>query len=178
MKPTCSLLPVRRGDLPFVSELGNGDEVDNPFMWFGWYDPERFHRRWEESGLLGEDLGMLLIHAEKDRVGFVSWVRQVTTRVPLSFCYDLGIAVAPAFRSQGYGTQAHQLLARYLFEHTTCNRVQARTETTNLAEQRTLEKAGFLREGTIRGLTWRAGQWRDHVIYSILRTDLITPPKP
>jgi RimJ/RimL family protein N-acetyltransferase len=41
----------------------------------------------------------------------------------------------------------------------------------NLAEQKALAKAGFTREGVMRGAGWRDGTWRDGVIYSLLRTD-------
>jgi len=41
----------------------------------------------------------------------------------------------------------------------------------NIAEQRALEKAGFTREGVMRGIGWRGGSWRDGVMYSLLRTD-------
>jgi L-amino acid N-acyltransferase YncA len=37
-----------------------------------------------------------------------------------------------------------------------------------------LEKAGFTGEGISRGIGWRDGEWRDGVIYSLLRTDLIS----
>jgi RimJ/RimL family protein N-acetyltransferase len=58
------------------------------------------------------------------------------------------------------------------------NRIQATTEISNLAEQRALEKAGFSREGVLRGCGFRDGRWRDGVLYSILRAevDLTTAP--
>ncbi len=84
----------------------------------------------------------------------------------------MGIAILPGARGRGYGTQAHRLLARYLFAHTPVHRIEAATEAGNLAEQRALEKAGFTREGVIRGTGWRDGAWRDGVLYSLLRTDL------
>lgn len=71
----------------------------------------------------------------------------------------------------GHGTQAHRLLARYLFAHTTVHRIWAATEVDNVAEQKALEKAGFTREGMTRGGGWRDGAWRDGVTYSLLRTD-------
>ena len=55
--------------------------------------------------------------------------------------------------------------------HTTAHRIEADTEAENVAEQRALEKAGFTREGVMRGVFWRDGAWRDGVIYSLLRTD-------
>jgi RimJ/RimL family protein N-acetyltransferase len=83
----------------------------------------------------------------------------------------IGIAVLPGARGHGYGTQAHRLLVRYLFAHTPVHRIQADTEVDNIPEQRALEKAGFTREGVLRGIGWRDGAWRDGVTYSILRTD-------
>jgi RimJ/RimL family protein N-acetyltransferase len=64
------------------------------------------------------------------------------------------------------------LLARYLFAHTLVNRIEAVTEITNVAEQRALEKAGFVREGVLRGSSFRNGQWHDQVIYSVLRDEV------
>jgi RimJ/RimL family protein N-acetyltransferase len=64
------------------------------------------------------------------------------------------------------------LLALYLFAHTQVNRIEAVTEITNAAEQRALEKAGFTREGILRGSTFRQGQWHDQVLYSVLRHEV------
>jgi len=80
------------------------------------------------------------------------------------------VSSSPAGR--GCGTEAHRLLARYLFAHTTVHRIWAGTEVGNIAEQKALEKAGFTREGVTRGTGWRDGAWRDGVIYSLLRIDL------
>jgi len=78
----------------------------------------------------------------------------------------------PEARGHGYGTQAQRLLVEYLFAHTQLNRVEATTETDNRAEQRSLEKAGFTREGVLRGYAFRNGQWRDNILYSVVRSDL------
>jgi RimJ/RimL family protein N-acetyltransferase len=64
---------------------------------------------------------------------------------------------------------AQRLLADYLFETSYLERVEAGTETDNVAEQRALEKAGFTREGVLRRACFRAGHWRDMVVYSRLR---------
>ena len=62
-------------------------------------------------------------------------------------------------------------MAAYLFETTDANRVEASTDVENLAEQRALEKAAFVREGINRGAQWRAGAHHDLVLYSKLRGD-------
>ena len=51
------------------------------------------------------------------------------------------------------------------------NRVEATTDVENYPEQRSLEKAGFVREGVARGSQWRGGAFHDMVTYSRLRTD-------
>ena len=71
----------------------------------------------------------------------------------------------------GLRTAAQRLVTGYLFATTTANRVEAGTDVENLAEQRALEKAGFLREGIRRGSLFRDGKWRDMAIYGRLRDD-------
>ncbi|MFD4550160.1 GNAT family N-acetyltransferase [Streptomyces sp. NPDC058466] len=70
------------------------------------------------------------------------------------------------------GTEAQRQLVRYLFAHTLVMRIEADTQTDNIAEQRALEKAGFTREGVLRSVVFRDGRWRDGVKYSILRDDI------
>ena len=41
----------------------------------------------------------------------------------------------------------------------------------NPREQPALSRAGFTREGVLRGAQWRRGAWRDLVTFSRLRTD-------
>jgi RimJ/RimL family protein N-acetyltransferase len=69
------------------------------------------------------------------------------------------------------GSAAQVLLADYLFSTTPANRLEAFTDIDNLAEQRALERAGFRREGVLRGRGFARGQWRDAVVYSRLRGD-------
>jgi aminoglycoside 6'-N-acetyltransferase len=61
------------------------------------------------------------------------------------------------------------LLAAYLFDTYPVMRVEASTDIANIPEQKALEKAGFTREGIMRGAQWRGGQWHDLVLYSKLR---------
>ena len=85
--------------------------------------------------------------------------------------WNIGIALVPEVRGQGYGTEAQAQLADYLFANTTVNRVEAQTDADNVAEQRALEKAGFRREGVARGSQFRAGAYHDLVTFSMLRSD-------
>jgi len=62
-------------------------------------------------------------------------------------------------------------LADYLFSTTAANRLEATTEIDNVAEHRALERAGFVREGRLRGRGFVRGQWRDGYMYARLRDD-------
>ena len=165
-----TLRPVREDDLPWLAGLRDGPAATGPHEWHGWTDPTSESRHWAESGLLGDHGGTLIVMHGSDRVGSVSW-RRVQTG-PTAINWAIGIGLAPDFRGRGFGSAAQRLLARYLFAHTQFNRVEATTEITNLAEQRALEKAGFTREGIMRGTTFRQGRWHDQLIYSVLRDEV------
>jgi RimJ/RimL family protein N-acetyltransferase len=98
----------------------------------------------------------------------------------MSNAFNIGIRILPAHQGQGHGTNAQMALAAYLLATYPVNRIEASTDVTNAAEQRSLEKAGFIREGILRGAQWRDGGWKDMVLFSRLRADAVTaiqPPK-
>jgi RimJ/RimL family protein N-acetyltransferase len=164
------LEPVTNKDLQLLHRLTADPSATGEFEWYGYADPNTWRRRWEENGLLGEDGGTLMVCVGGERVGFVSWRKRPTGRI--SFCWNVGIAIAPEARHQGYGAQSQRLLVRYLFAHTQVNRIEAGTEVGNIAEQRSLEQAGFTREGIMRGTAFQGGRWHDGVLYSILRSEV------
>jgi len=47
------------------------------------------------------------------------------------------------------------MFCSYLFEHTPVQRIEAATHAENVAEQRSLEKAGFHAEGVLRSCDFR-----------------------
>jgi RimJ/RimL family protein N-acetyltransferase len=170
MQDQVNLVPVAEDDLPLLYQLTSDPRATGEHEWYGWQDPHAFRCRWEENGLLDETSGMLMVSLGSERIGFVAWHRRQMART--SFCWNVGIALAPDGRGQGYGTAAQRLLVRYLFAHSQVNRIEAETEVTNLAEQRALEKAGFTREGVVRGAAFQNGRWHDAAIYSVLRAEV------
>ncbi len=142
----------------------------NTYSWFGVRRPGSMRRRIETGQDLTEDGGSFAIAGPGGRLlGDVSWRRIPTGPTSASFCQELGVYLLLAERGKGYGSAAQRLLAEYLFATTLTHRVQATTDVTNVAEQRALEKAGFTREGVIRGMQYRFGGWHDMVSYSKLR---------
>ena len=165
------LRPVRESDLSVLERLAVDPLTAGPFDWHGFSDPDEPRRRLAEDGFLGRDPHRLTVALDQDDscIGNVSWLAVPTG--PTSTCWNIGVVILPEFRGNGYGTSAQRLLADYLFATTTANRVEAATDVENLAEQRALEKAGFIREGVRRGSHFRDGRWRDLVMYGRLRAD-------
>lgn len=85
--------------------------------------------------------------------------------------WNIGIGLLPEHRGRGVGTLAQRLLAEHLFATTDLDRIEASTDVDNIAEQRALERAGFRREGVLRGAQVRGGQRRDLVHFGVLRGD-------
>ncbi|MEV0091804.1 GNAT family protein [Streptomyces sp. NPDC050738] len=168
-----ALRPVQEYDLPLFERFMTDPEAAGQFSWTGWRDPRLWRRRWEENALLGDDGGALVVTAGAEGLGFVAW-----RKIPAwggAYHWNIGIQLLPDACGRGVGTRAQQELVAHLFAHTPVVRIEADTETGNIAEQRSLEKAGFTREGVARSVSFRDGRWRDGVHYSILRGDMAAP---
>ena len=165
------LRPIEEHDLTHLVRLLWDPEAPGEYQWFGFrIDKVRgIERRWRDDGLIGEDSSFLAVELEDGTcAGRVTW-----RAVAGSTNFEIGIALSD-HRGHGIGTQAQRELVSYLFDTTTANRLQAGTELDNVAEQRSLERVGFRREGVQRGLYFRAGAWRDSVMYGLLRADWLS----
>ena len=172
MSSKVRLRPVTEDDLLAIEEMFADPEAIGEFNWAGYSDPRKWRRLFEENGLLGGDRWVLIVETEAgERAGFISW-RPAYGGSPF-VCWEMGISLWPQLRGLGYGTEAQRQLVHYLFSNTPVNRIQAGTDAENYAEQRSLEKAGFTREGVLRGIAFRAGAWRDEILYSVLRSDVV-----
>jgi RimJ/RimL family protein N-acetyltransferase len=163
------LRPVVESDLQRLTRFLDDPVATGEYEWFGFrVDRVReLERRWREDGLIGLEQSHLAVEVGGKLAGWVTWLP-----VARSAGIEIGIALFPEFRGQGFGTEAQRQLVDLLFATTPVHRIQAGTEVDNVAEQRTLEKIGFGREGVLRGWNFRAGKWRDSVLFAITRDDL------
>jgi RimJ/RimL family protein N-acetyltransferase len=145
---------------------------DGGFNDFGPRDPTN-REVLANGSLRNEHNGRLIVEviATGRPVGTVGWHPVGYGPGPASMCWNIGIDLIPQGRGQGFGTEAQRLVAAYLFDATKVNRVEASTDIENLPEQRALEKAGFTREGRVRGAQFRSGTFHDLVVYARLRSD-------
>jgi RimJ/RimL family protein N-acetyltransferase len=165
-----TLRPVTESDLEMFRRFATEPGLIG-LDWAGFRDPEAPARRFADDGYLGADGGRLIVGVGTDgtAAGFVSYGAGLFGGVAKH--WEIGIALLPEWRGRGVGWRAQAMLCDYLFSHTPAQRIQAGTHPENVAEQRSLVKAGFTLEGIVRACEFRAGAWRDGYLYSRLRTD-------
>lgn len=164
------LRPVREQELAYFDRWAEPD-VD-VFNFFGFRTGRRLREEFQQTGLISEEAGTLLVLLGDEVIGDVVWHKQPYNPPGVAgYALNIGVRLLPDHRGHGHGTTAQRMLADYLFATYPIHRVDAGTDVDNAAEQRALDKAGFTREGVLRGAQWRAGAWHDLVIYSRLRTD-------
>ena len=84
---------------------------------------------------------------------------------PSSKALNIGISVVNEYRGKGIGAVAQRLLAEELHKNGTL-RVEAQTDIENIPEQKSLAKAGFTLEGTLRKAQGRADGVHDIQVWS------------
>jgi RimJ/RimL family protein N-acetyltransferase len=168
---TVRLRPVREADLELLAENISRDA--DPWNWFKHVAAEGLRRHFAADGMLSEEAGTLAVETPDGVLaGSVSWFTVVHGPSAACRALNIGISLLSGHRGHGYGAAAQRALAEYLFATTLTERIEAETDVDNIAEQRALERAGFTREGVLRHAQFRAGRWRDNVIYSVLRAEV------
>jgi aminoglycoside 6'-N-acetyltransferase len=156
--------------LPVLESWVNDVEVHGVFNDFGFGGHESMEAAFEKEGLINDQQATIVVESlAGEIVGGMSYYQTIVGPGVAHRVYGIGLHIAPEHRGKGYGTEAQILLAEYLFNTYPIARVEAGTDVENIAEQRSLEKAGFTREGVMRKVQWRRGEWHDMVLYSKLR---------
>ena len=166
--PRVTLRPFRADDL---AVLDSSPQDADGLAFFGFRATNGFTRRYAENGLLSVDHGNLVVALDDAPVGDIGWFAVHNGPPAVARALNIGIELLPEHRGHGYGTIAQRLIADHLFSTTTIERLEASTDIDNIAEQHALANAGFTREGRLRHAWFRAGAWRDTILYSRLRND-------
>jgi RimJ/RimL family protein N-acetyltransferase len=161
---------VARGDGFALAELADGDREWLTEHGDNAYDVDRDDR---PLPVTSENHRLVITTEDgSELLGVVSW--HAVTYGPSYGCvaWNFGRMLLPTARGKGIGTAVLRTLVQHLFETTDVDRIEGSTDVSNTAAQRSLEKAGFTREGILRGAQLREGQRRDMVSYSLLRSDV------
>jgi RimJ/RimL family protein N-acetyltransferase len=171
--PRVRLREVTLADADMLDAWSSDPALGGEFNDFG-LPPRPIDREALKRGpLRNERNGQLIVERVADGrpIGSVGWHKVGYGPNPESDAWNIGIELLPDARGQGFGAEAQAQLAAFLFAETSVNRVEAQTDVENIAEQRSLEKAGFRREGVARRSQFRAGAFHDLVTFARLRDD-------
>jgi RimJ/RimL family protein N-acetyltransferase len=94
---------------------------------------------------------------------------------PVHRACEIEIVLDEAHTGRGYGPDALRALSDWLFAELDVNRVYAFPHAGNARAHRAYEKAGFTREGVLRGAELFDGRFVDDVLYARLRSDGRSP---
>lgn len=84
---------------------------------------------------------------------------------------EIGYIIGRQWWGNGYATEALRLAIQWGFESNPLRRAYAYCFSWNDASVRVLEKAGFIREGTLRENYCANGKFEDEIVMGMTRTD-------
>lgn len=86
---------------------------------------------------------------------------------------ELGYKFSSEFHGQGYAQEAISRCIAIAFDELEIHRITALVCQGNEPSMRLLDRIGFQQEGLCRDYLYLQGQWQDHWMYSLLRTDFV-----
>jgi ribosomal-protein-alanine N-acetyltransferase len=166
---TVNLRITEKEDLPLLQEWFSSPEV------FGEYNPLHQISKTELEKIFETPHEEKFFIVEKKDGGKVGFVDHFYVLHPASRQLEIGYSLLPNERGKGYCSEAVKIMVDYLFLSKDIKRIQAQTDPRNIASQKVLEKAGFKKEGILRGTFFVQGKWTDSCVYSILREEWKEP---
>lgn len=143
-----------------------------------WSEPARAERFISACRQMADEgTGARLAMDRSSDGAFIGWCG-LTRWNPVYRSASLGYCLSDAAWGHGYATEAARALLQWAFDTLDLNRVQAETDTRNLASARVLEKVGFVREGTLREDCVVNGEVSDSWVFGLLRREWRPSPGP
>jgi [ribosomal protein S5]-alanine N-acetyltransferase len=136
-----------------------------------WSDRERAERFIAACGQMADEgIGVRLAIDDASDGNFIGWCsltgwNPVYRSASLTYCLD------EAAWGHGHATEAARALLDWAFGTLDLNRVQADTDTRNVASARVLKKLGFVREGTLREDCIVNGEVSDSFVFGLIKRD-------
>lgn len=128
-------------------------------------------RRYTEDARDGRAYAFYIFRSEDGALVGGATLSRVQRGVALS-C-SLGYWVGAPFQRQGYTSAGVRALARYAFDELGLHRVEAACQPDNAPSRDLLTKVGFTEEGFARAYLKINGDWRDHVLFGLVKGDPI-----
>jgi ribosomal-protein-alanine N-acetyltransferase len=81
---------------------------------------------------------------------------------------EMGYCLHRDYWNRGYVTEAAAALLEFAFAQEDFHRIYATCDPCNIGSARVMEKSGMRREGYFKEHLFKAGEWRDSLLYAIL----------
>jgi RimJ/RimL family protein N-acetyltransferase len=151
------------------------DWWSNPEFWGEYFSPIQRTKAEMEKFFESNPLEYRQFIIEKKDGTKIGGIAHFNVLAPYGKTVEMGYALLPRERGKGYCTEAAQIMVDYLFLSKDIACIQATTDIGNVASKKVLEKTGFQKEGTMRKRFFSNGEWKDTVMFSILREEWKEP---
>ncbi|MBN2238896.1 MAG: GNAT family N-acetyltransferase [Dehalococcoidales bacterium] len=166
------LRPLRRTDLPYILKWFNDSDV---IQYLSMYLPltemeeEEFFR---EAGTEENSDVQFQIDAIDNGTAVPIGGIGLDNRNIKDRNAEFGIVIGEkGYWSQGYGTEAAELIIRYGFEQLDLHRIHSWAFVFNERSLRMHRRLGFTEEGILREASFKNGRYYDHVVFGLLREE-------
>lgn len=133
-------------------------------------EAEKLIENWKKRFLENEGIRWGIARKEDNKIigscGYHNWEKE-------HFKAEVGFEVTPEFWQRGVMTEVLKPIIQYGFEKMELYRIEALYDPANTASKKTLEKAGFMYEGTLRKSSFEKGKFCDAAICSILKEEYV-----
>ena len=158
-------------DVDFLVELTTHEEVEPYLAGSRPRDRKGVLEEIERSAREPEEFGRFVAEVEEDGAWRPAGAMGFELANRRSRIANLGnLAIHPDFRGRRLADEAAKLFQRELFE-LGFHRLQLEIYGFNERAMAHAERAGFIREGVLRGAQFRSGAWHDMVGYACLRDE-------
>ena len=165
-----NLRVMEKEDVPLLVDWWSNLE-----FWGEYFSPIQRTKTEMEKFLESNPLEYRQFIIEKEDGTKIGGIAHFNVLAPYGKTLEMGYALLPSERGKGYCTEAAQIMVDYLFLSKDIVCIQATTDVGNVASQKVLEKTGFQKEGTMRKRFFSNGEWKDTVMFSILREEWKEP---
>jgi len=163
---TINLRVEEKEDLPFVAEMLNSVRYSGEYVPLKQFSKIELEKQYENYS--AETKFFIIEKKDGTKIG-------TTGHFVSAGQYEIGYMIIPSERGKGYASEAVGMMVDYLFLSKDISRVQASVDTRNVSSARVVERAGFKKEATLRKSFFIHGEWRDMLLYSILREEWKKP---
>jgi ribosomal-protein-alanine N-acetyltransferase len=134
----------------------------------------RFRVRRHAEEMARDEAYSFLLFREEDNV-LLGGLSFGYVRRGVSQSASLGYWMGAPYAGKGFMTRAVSAASRYMFERQGLHRIEAACLPTNEPSRRLLTRVGFRQEGYARSYLNINGEWRDHLLFALLDTDMVQP---